>query len=113
MDEFFKRFDRRNELRPVKVEIIGAEIGAQEGGQHLPLAGITFESATGDVVITFAGQTAMDERHLTHIVNSVSSIIPTIGNDGKDGALDIESEDGTKTILIFEHFQELEASNSR
>ena len=114
-NEYLNEFSRRNELRPARLEIIGEEIGAQEGGQHLPLAGISYESKgseAGDVVVTFAGQTAADSRHLTHRVNAARRITPVIGENELEEALEIESADGERVILVFEHPMQLPAVTS-
>jgi hypothetical protein len=103
--EYLNEFSRRNEFRPARVEIFGEEIGAQEGGEHLPLAGVSFEikgSEAGDVVVTFAGPTAADSRHLTHRVNAVKRIVPMTGENESEEGLEIESADGERTILVFE-----------
>lgn len=109
--EFLNKFNKRNENRPAKVEVLSEELGAQEVGQHLPLVGVSYEtkgSEAGDVVITFAGKTTSDNRNLSHRINSVTKIIPGLENpEGEDNALEFESADGIKTILVFERLPEL------
>lgn len=114
---FLDDFSKRNERRPARIEVVGEEIGAHEAGRHLPLVGISYEakgSEAGDVVVTFAGLTTADERHLSRRIDSVTRIaaLPGSGESDEDEALEIESGDGTKTILVFERLPALPPANS-
>jgi hypothetical protein len=109
-DSFIKDFNRRNELRATRLEVLGAEIGAQEEEQQLPLTGISLETKGADaprIEISLGGETAKEERQLTHMVTRVRSIITKMGADLREEALLIEDEAGTKTILLFETLPEL------
>jgi hypothetical protein len=115
---FLNDFSKRNEGLPARIEVVGEEIGAQEAGRHLPLVGVSFEakgSEEGDVVVTFAGQTTADVRHFTRRIDSVTRIAARTGEQREgeeDEALEIESADGTKTILVFEQLPALPPANS-
>ena len=113
---YLNDFSKRNERRPARIEVVGEEIGAQEAGRHLPLVGVSFEakgSEEDDVVVTFAGQTTADARHLSHRIDSVTRIAAQRGEgeSDEDEALEIESADGTKTILVFEKLPALPPAN--
>lgn len=114
--KFLDEFSKRNERRPARVEIVGEEIGAQEAGRHLPLVGVSYEpkgSEAGDVVITFAGQTTADQRHVSHRLDKVMRIVPLFDEKSEeDKALEMESSDGTKAILVFERLPELPSADS-
>ena len=108
--DFVKDFNHRNELRPTRVEVLGQDIGAQEEERLLPFAGISLEEKVKDaprVEITLGGETAKEERHLTHAVPRVRNIMRKVGVDLREEALLIEDEDGTKTLLQFETLPEL------
>ena len=108
--DFFKEFNQRNELRPTRMEVVSQDIGAQEEERLLPLTGISLEEKGKDaprVEITLGGETAKEERHLTHTISRVRSIMRKVGVDLREEALLIEDEDGTKTILLFETLPEL------
>ena len=112
-DSFIKDFNRRNELRATRLEVLGAEIGAQEEEQQLPLTGISLETKGADaprIEISLGGETAKEERQLTHMVTRVRSIITKMGADLREEALLIEDEAGTKTILLFETLPELKSA---
>jgi len=110
-DNFIKEFNRRNALRATRLEVVGGEIGAQEEEELLPLTGITLETKGADaprIEISLGGETAKEERHLTHMIVRVRSIMAKIGVDLREEALLIEDEEGTKTILLFQTLPELE-----
>ena len=114
---YLNDFSKRNEGRPARIEVVGEEIGAHEAGRHLPLIGVSYEakgSEAGDVVVTFAGLTPADARHLSRRIDSVTRIAarPGEGESDEDAALEIESGDGTKTILVFEQLPALPPANS-
>lgn len=110
--DYFEEFSKRNAGRPVRLEVMSEELGAQPEAEKLPLEGITFESrgSLSSVEIMLGRSTAADERHLTHTVSNVERIVPKPGDDGREEALDIESSGGTRTILIFETLVALPAN---
>lgn len=107
---FLDEFSKRNQLRPTRLEIIGAEIGAQEEEVLLPLTGISFETkgtASGSVEIILGGETAADPRSLTHTVTGVTRIMPLVGTNSFEDGLGIENKEGVKTLLRFETLPEI------
>jgi hypothetical protein len=115
-DNFIKEFNSRNALRATRLEVVGGgEIGAQEEEELLPLTGISLETKGADaprIEISLGGETAKEERHLTHMIVRVRSIMAKIGVDLREEALLIEDEDGTRTILLFQTLPELEPAMS-
>ena len=110
-ESFIKDFNHRNEMRATRLEIVGGEIGAQEEEGLLPLTGITLENKGADaprIEVTLGGESAAEERHLTHTIPRVQGIMTKMGADLREEALLIEDEEGTKTILQFETLPELE-----
>jgi hypothetical protein len=110
-DDFVKEFNRRNELRATRIEVVSAELGAQEEEELLPFTGLSLEEKGQDapkIEISLGGESAKEERHLTHMISRVRSIMRKIGVDLREDALMIEDENGTKTILHFETLPELE-----
>jgi hypothetical protein len=113
--DFIKEFNRRNDLRATRVEVVGQDLGAQEEESLLPLTGLSLEEKGKDaprIEISLGGETAKDDRHLTHMVSRVRSIMTKMGADLREDALLIEDEDGTKTILHFESLPELEPASA-
>ena len=81
----------------------------------LPFEGISFESKGSlapSVEIMFSGTGAADSRHLTHTVTEARRIVPKLGADGREDALEIEARDGMRTILVFETLPELPEATS-
>jgi hypothetical protein len=98
-------FSKRNRGRAARLELIGGELGAQSEAEMLPFEGVTFESKgaqAASVEIMLGGAGAADARHLTHTVTEVRRIVPKMGADGREDALEIEGGDGVLGILIFE-----------
>ena len=110
-NSYVKEFNERNGLRATRVEVLSAELGDQEEEGLLPLLGISLEEKGANapsIEISLGGETAKEERQLTHMVNRVRNIMRKIGVDLREEALLIEDEEGTKTILHFETLPELE-----
>jgi hypothetical protein len=102
---YLNEFSERNHGRVVRLEVISESLGTQGEAEKLPLEGITFESKgalASSVEIMLGGASAADMRHLTHTVAEVRRIVPKMGADGREDALEIEGGDGAKTILVFE-----------
>jgi len=110
--DFLDDFSKRHALRPARIEIFGEEIGARELGDVLPFVGVSYETkgdAAGSVEVVLGGETAADQRHLTHLIPSVEHIYPYLDAAGIEQGIEIEASDGTKTLLRFEVLPELEA----
>lgn len=109
-NSYVKEFNERNGSRATRVEVLSAELGDQEEEELLPLLGISLEERgenAPSIEISLGGETAKEERQLTHMINRVKNIMRKIGVDLREEALLIEDEEGTKTILHFETLPEL------
>ena len=103
-------FSKRNSGRMADLQILSDELGTQEEAEMLPFEGITLEtkgSRASSVEIMLGGTGSADNRNLTHTVTQVRRIVPKIGADGREDALEIEADDRAKTILIFKTPPEL------
>ena len=106
--EFFKAFSERNQARPTRLETLGALGGPEE--RHLPFGGISYEHKGAPTLqIMLGGSTAQDARHLMHTIPHVRHVFVKQSPDGRDEALEIEDNDGVKTLLQFEALAELTA----
>ena len=97
-------FSKRNSGRTADLQILSDQLGTQEEAETLPFEGITLEtkgSLASSVEIMLGGTGLADKRKLTHTINQVRRIVPKEGGDGREDALEIEAQDGAKTILIF------------
>src|SRR5207248_8926244 len=103
-------FSKRNCGRIADLEVLSEELGTQGEAETLPFEGITLEtkgSLASSVEIMLGRTGSADNRNLTHTVTQVRRIVPKTGVDGREDALEIETVDGAKTILIFKMPPEL------
>jgi hypothetical protein len=110
-ETFLDEFSKRNQLRPTRLEVVGGDIGAQEQEAFLPFVGVSVDTKgeSGSIEIALGGETAADERQLTHHIRNVERIAPLIGATGVEDGLGIEDRDGVKTLLSFAALREIEA----
>ncbi|HJP61220.1 MAG TPA: DUF5335 family protein [Gemmatimonadaceae bacterium] len=102
-DKFFARFSEDHETQFVAVEVMGRDIGAQVEGRSLLLSSIS-PAESGDQSLALAFD-SVDGEHLTHLVNKPTHVWVQRGPDNTDEALEIESADGTKTLLRFPPYE--------
>jgi hypothetical protein len=100
-NEFFSAFSRDHETQLAAVEVMGSEIGAQIEGRSLLFGGISPTDAhNGELALLFD---SIDGEHLTHMVDRPIHVWVQVAPDDTDEALQIESADGTKTLVRFPH----------
>lgn len=83
----------------VSLDILAADFGAQHEIHNLPLVGVFADRMDRDP--TVAVSVARSDERLTHFVEAVRRIWIERTDDGADAAMQIESADGTRTILRF------------
>lgn len=84
----------------VSLDVLGAAIGAQPEVSNLPLLGVSAEtSGANDAITISAGRSAAE--HVTHTIHAPARVYIERREDGADVALQIEAEDGTRSILRF------------
>jgi len=100
-NNFFDSFSRQHEGWLATLEVLGLEIGAQEEAHELPLEGVSIGSGTDepDTIAISIGKTPED--HISHTIIKPARVWLERNNAGADSALEIESEDETKTLLRF------------
>jgi hypothetical protein len=100
-NRFFARFNNDHETEMVTVEIFGGEIGAQVEGRSLLLGGISAgDDNANSLVLMFD---ALDGERVTHMVNDPTHLWIQRTPDNRDEALEVESADGTRTLVRFGH----------
>lgn len=111
LEGFFQEFTERNVSRPTRLEVFD-DMGAQTEEHGLPLRGIDLDmkgSGSPRVEIMLGGQ-GPDQRHLTHTITNIRRVYVKIGEANIDQVLEIESQEGVKTLLQFEVLQEISAA---
>jgi hypothetical protein len=96
---FFRDFSRRHEDWLVTVRILSPGLGSQLEARDLPLEGIVAGHAGHGPISIHMGRSP--QRHIEYQVTDPRQVWVELSADGAEEALDIESEDGTKTILEF------------
>ena len=84
----------------VSLDVLDPEIGAQPEIDNLPLLGVSVDRIDHDGTIAVSVARSATE-HFTHIIHAVTRIYVERTDDGADAALEIESVDGTTTVLRF------------
>ncbi|HKQ93797.1 MAG TPA: DUF5335 family protein [Blastocatellia bacterium] len=97
---FFDDFSKNHEGWIVTLEVLGADIGDQEEANNLPLVGISADVKAREnrVEIIIGGRPDVD---LTRFIERPKHIWVKEPRVPGDEAMEIESEDGIKTILNF------------
>jgi hypothetical protein len=107
---YLEEFSKRNAGRTANLQVLSDELGIQDEAETLPFEGISLEtkgSLASSVEVMLGGSGAADDRIITHTITEVRRVLPKIGPDGREEALEIESGDGTKAILLFKSLPEL------
>ena len=82
----------------ISVDILTEAMGAQPEIHNLPLTGVVAErQKTGDTITIAAGRS--EAGQITHTIHSPTRVWIERTDDGADVAMQIESAEGTTTIL--------------
>ena len=83
----------------VSLDVLG-DLGAQTVIDNLPLLGVSTDRVEHNRTIVISVARSASE-HFTHIIEAAQRIYIQRADDGAEAALQVESADGTKTILRF------------
>jgi|GEM_PF-127497 len=95
---FFDQFSRDNQGRPVSIEVVGRELGAELAAQTISLIAVGFDQRPDTILIT-VGQ---GEKTLTHTILAPKAVWLACTDNGKAWALEVVTKDNSQTILRFE-----------
>jgi hypothetical protein len=96
---FFRGFSDRHEDWLVTVRVLSPALGSQIAARDLPLEGIVSGPAVGGPIAIHLGR--VPEKHVEHVVQEPKRVWVELSEEGAEAALEIESNDGAKTILQF------------
>jgi hypothetical protein len=82
----------------VSLDILAPTLGAQPEVRDLPLVGVVAEPHAGGAIITISAASP-EAGQITHTIHSPTSVRIERTNEGADVAMQIESAEGTTTIL--------------
>lgn len=81
------------------MRIVSPALGCQVESRDLPLEGIVADHAGHGPISIHVGRSP--QHHVEHEVSDPRQVWVELSADGAEEALEIESEDGTKTIIQF------------
>ena len=104
---FFNDLSKRHQGDHVTIELMGRDIGDQREARDQELLGIMVDSPSGACKIeVMAGDVGTNVSHeIAHPIH----VRLAQSDDGRDAALEIESDSGPCTLLRFMPLQELPA----
>jgi hypothetical protein len=96
---FFREFSLRHDGWLVTIRVLHEKLGSQIEARDLPLEGIVPPADSRGPISIHLGATV--ERNVEHEIAAPTQVWVEISERGAEEALEILSEDGTKTILEF------------
>lgn len=97
--DFLHEFSRQHDGWIASIEVMGDNLGAQKETENRPFHGVVYDPVTGDDLIEI--MSGDQKSHLTHTVRHPRRIWLEQSDDGADRALEIESDEGEKTLIRF------------
>jgi hypothetical protein len=97
---FFRDFSRRHEDSPVTVTLVSPSLGSQVESAGLPLEGIVADRGGHGSISIHLGR--LPGRRVEHEVSEPTQVWVELSDTGGEQAVDIESLDGTRTLLQIE-----------
>jgi hypothetical protein len=93
---FFDDFTRRHREALVNVTVVGEKLGAQHEARELPLNGIVADRFGKALSIALGGANG---PNIDHPIDRPVRVWVEMDESGEEIAIEIESENGTQTIL--------------
>src|SRR5258706_13105994 len=97
---FYDTFTTRNLGSYVNVEVISPDLGDQMEAEDIPLLAVTADKKDVENLVEIELGPKLDKR-VNRAVEDTVHIYLKQREDGTDEALEIESADGIKTLLVF------------
>jgi hypothetical protein len=97
---YFDDFSKNHEGWIATLEVLGPDIGDQEEARGLPLVGISADVKAGEnrIEIIVGGRPDSD---VTRFIDTPKSVRVKEPETAGDEVIEVESQDGTKTLLTF------------
>jgi hypothetical protein len=99
---FFDDFSKNHEGWVVTLEVIGLDLGDQEEVNGLPLVGVSADVKARENKIEIIAGGELD-ADVTRFIDTPKRVWIKEARIPGDEALEVESEDGLKTLLNFHH----------
>ena len=104
---FFDAFSREHEGWIATVELLASEIGDQDESTRLPLVGVSADVKEASRIDVIVG--GRPDAHVTHVIDGPERVWITEREDGILDALEIEADDGKRTIVSFRRVSPVQA----
>lgn len=98
--DFFESLSKRRYEWKTRIEVLNPELGDQTLTEGLPLNGVTVETK-GDRTSIDVSVGENTDAHQTHNIKNPSRVAILAAADNQGDVIDIEEEDGTKTLITF------------
>ena len=103
---FFNDLSKRHQGDHVTIELMGRDIGDQREAQDQALLGITVDPPTGACKVeVMVGNDA--STNIAHEIAHPIHVRLAKADDGRDAALEIESDSGPATLVRFMPFEDV------
>jgi len=102
--KFFDEFSKKHEGWIVTLEVIGSDIGDQDEVNGLPLVGISADVKARENRINFI-LGGKPDANVTRFIERPKRVWVKDPKIPGDEVIEVESEDGIKTLLNFHHIQ--------
>jgi hypothetical protein len=100
-NNFFDGFSRQHEGWLATLEVFAPDVGAQEEAHELPLEGISIASSDENPNSISISLGRSPANHVTHTINEPEHVWVDQTSRGANAALEIESQNDTRTLLRF------------
>ena len=95
---FFDAFSRRHQGRLVRLLVLDPKLGAQVEALQVPLQGVVADRHSRGITI----QVGARQGGVAHTVRDPRRVWVELAEEGSEAAIEIESADGTKSIVEFQ-----------
>jgi hypothetical protein len=96
---FFDMFSKQHRGEMATISVVGEEIGAQEAARDLPFIGIAADDKGSDSHAIRIQLGTEPDDHVEHMVSPIQRVYLKMGDVHVGDVLEIEEQDGPKTIL--------------
>ncbi len=96
--DYFGRFNREHDGQLSTLRILNSGFGAQVEARNLPFVGVVSGRSAPSAIEISLGR-GVSTTHIEHNVPDPIRVWVQSGADGREVAIEIESKDGTRTIL--------------
>lgn len=95
---FFDGFSRRHQGRATTVRVLSPRLGSQVEARDMPLEGVVARGDASGTISIHLGS-APPRSNIEHEIYTPRRVWVELSDAGAERALEVESEDGTQTVI--------------